>query len=334
MNPTNKLINGGGNGFIVLYSILTPVYNREDCIRRCIDSVIRNLSHGIIEHIIVDDGSNDETPNIVQKYADKYSHINFIRFPYNRGTNAARNAAVNAAKGKFCIILDSDDYFTDDAINTINETLELKPDYLHYLFAPDDMQSKYSNNLLLQNHKERVLSFADFLSGNVDGDFVHVVHSDIMKRYPFEESLRIYEGVFFLRFYREAKRIMFTNRIVTIRDRSRKDSVTREVFRTSIDTITKIIRATELLIEWFYNDYCSLGLYDSLCLRYYCLVDNYLLLGNYDDASNNMKHLSDYGVKLSTFHRVVYVLRCGFLYRFALKAYLIFKYEIMKSRLT
>lgn len=102
------------------YSIITPVYNRADCVARCLDSVIRNLQWGVeLEHIVVDDGSHDETPKIVQNYADKHPHIKFIPFSQNRGTNAARNAAIAAATGEYCIILDSDDYFVNEAINFI-----------------------------------------------------------------------------------------------------------------------------------------------------------------------------------------------------------------------
>ena len=77
------------------YSIITPVFNREDCVARCLDSVVENLKWGIeLEHIVVDDGSHDSTANIVQRYAMKYPHIHFIKFDKNRGTNAARNAAI------------------------------------------------------------------------------------------------------------------------------------------------------------------------------------------------------------------------------------------------
>ena len=45
------------------YSIITPVYNRADCVARCLDSVIRKILGGVeLEHIVVDDGTHDETP--------------------------------------------------------------------------------------------------------------------------------------------------------------------------------------------------------------------------------------------------------------------------------
>lgn len=103
------------------YSVITPVYNREDCIARCIDSVIRNLRKDIsVEHIIVDDGSSDKTAQVVETYLSKYSHIKYIKFEKNRGVNAARNAAINSATKEYSIILDSDDYFVDSEIKTID----------------------------------------------------------------------------------------------------------------------------------------------------------------------------------------------------------------------
>lgn len=55
------------------------MFNRSDCIGRCIESVIRNLNENInIEHIIVDDGSSDDTVKIIREYLNKYCHIKFI----------------------------------------------------------------------------------------------------------------------------------------------------------------------------------------------------------------------------------------------------------------
>ena len=55
------------------FSIITPVYNRADCIIRCMNSVTRQ--NGEIEHWIVDDGSTDGTLQVIQEYASLHSHI-------------------------------------------------------------------------------------------------------------------------------------------------------------------------------------------------------------------------------------------------------------------
>ena len=99
----------------ILYSIITPVYNRADCIMRCMQSVEKSMQTqfggGNIEHVIVDDGSLDSTVSIIEDYAKQHPHVVFVKFPQNRGTNAARNEAIRRAKGKWVVILDSDDYF-------------------------------------------------------------------------------------------------------------------------------------------------------------------------------------------------------------------------------
>ena len=127
------------------YSIITPVYNREDCVSRCIESVMQQVKKcktvgGVnIEHVIVNDGSKDITDEICQGYARCNNHIKYISFAENKGTNAARNAAIMTATGDYCIILDNDDYFDDNALLTINQTVISHPEYKHFMFAPDDV---------------------------------------------------------------------------------------------------------------------------------------------------------------------------------------------------
>lgn len=56
----------------IKYSIITPVYNREDCIARCVESVIQQSKNIHYEHIIVNDGSSDYTLDIIQDYSHRY----------------------------------------------------------------------------------------------------------------------------------------------------------------------------------------------------------------------------------------------------------------------
>lgn len=313
------------------FSIITPVYNREDSICRCIDSVIRNLQWEIpIEHIIVDDGSTDRTEEYIRSYISKTNHIKFIKFSQNKGTNAARNAAIKNATGEYCIILDSDDYFTDTAIKDIATTIQAHPAYRHYLFVPNDMLDVYQKNPLLKNKKEQVITYQDFLTGKVSGDFIHVIETNILQTFPFDEYLRIYEGVFFLRFYREAQNILFTNRITTIRERSRKDSVTRTTIRTNRDIITRKAIATELYIQWYGNDLRKYGYTDKLYKNYQSLIENLLLLEDYKKAH---KIITSNLSATKPIYKIIYHLKLGKIFRVLLAVYLNFKYNILNKKL-
>ena len=90
-------------------SVVIPVYNRPQKVQRAIESV-RNQTSLPNEILITDDGSTDETPKILSKYAQKYPDlIRIVTHDQNRGVSAARNTAIQAASGDWIALLDSDD---------------------------------------------------------------------------------------------------------------------------------------------------------------------------------------------------------------------------------
>ena len=91
-----------------LVSIITPVYNGEKYIEKCIESVL-NQTYKNLEMIIVDDGSIDNSENIIKKYTKENSFIKYIKLKENRGISNARNVALKNATGRFVAFLDCDD---------------------------------------------------------------------------------------------------------------------------------------------------------------------------------------------------------------------------------
>lgn len=318
----------------ILYSIITPVFSREDCVARCIESVCRNYRNTpIFEHIIVDDGSQDNSVSIIEKYAAKYPHIQFLKFSHNHGVNAARNAAIEKAKGKWCILLDSDDYFVDDALKTISATMKVNPNYKHYMFTPNDMQDYFKVNAVILGASQKILSYKDFLSGNIGGDFIHVCNTAILRKHPFNEGLRIYEGVFFLMFYRDAQKMLFTNKVVTIRERNRNDSVSREFIRTKRVFIERNIQYAELMLENFEEDMKNLHMFRRLSNIKERLLENLLLISDYQKSKEILSSndiVTNRKVKILKF---VNALRLGFAYRCLLHTYLFIKYQVLHKRL-
>ncbi len=93
-------------------SVIVPVYNVYEYIEKCLDSLVKQTLKDI-EIIVVNDGSPDNSQEIIDKYAKKYKNIrSFIK--KNGGLSDARNYGIKYAKGEFIAFLDSDDYVKVD----------------------------------------------------------------------------------------------------------------------------------------------------------------------------------------------------------------------------
>ncbi len=90
-----------------IVSVIVPVYNREKCIRKCIQS-IQNQSYPDLEIIIVDDGSTDKTREICDSMQKEDARISVLH-QKNQGVAAARNCGIDIAHGKYIQFVDSDD---------------------------------------------------------------------------------------------------------------------------------------------------------------------------------------------------------------------------------
>lgn len=94
-----------------MISIIVPVYNVEDYLVECLESLLAQT--GVeLEIILVDDGSTDGSLAICQAYADRYRNIKLIS-QTNQGQSVARNIGLEQAEGEYIFFIDSDDYLTE-----------------------------------------------------------------------------------------------------------------------------------------------------------------------------------------------------------------------------
>lgn len=106
----------------MIFSVIIPIYNVEEYITECIESVI-NQTYPHIEIILVDDGSPDNCPGICDEYAVKDSRIRVIH-KSNGGLSDARNVGMEIASGDYIIFVDSDDKFENlNVLSKINTYL-------------------------------------------------------------------------------------------------------------------------------------------------------------------------------------------------------------------
>lgn len=105
-------------------SIVIPVYNVENYLAKCLDSVIYpDLDD--YEIILVNDGSTDSSGEICQSYARQYENIIRLITTANGGLGKARDVGIDAASGEFIAFLDSDDYLSPNAVPEMMDTLDL-----------------------------------------------------------------------------------------------------------------------------------------------------------------------------------------------------------------
>lgn len=290
-------------------SVITPVYNRADCIEKCMESVSNATKRGLeVEHVICDDGSTDNTVEIIEKYAEQHPHVKLCKLNKNSGPNTARNTAIRNASGEWILILDSDDALAPDSFVNYETIMTQNPDYKHYMFNCDDCVAA---NEKFGQLKE--FHFEDFLFGNVTGDFNHLFLRETALALPFDESLRIYEGVFFLRFYKRVKKMLFSDKVTDLRDRSRDDHVTFTSRKTTNKALEEAIVSAELYTKYFKDDFLnSENGREILDNKLKTIFTYSTFLGQYQRAKKAMDEIRANGLrKPSILIRLIHSLRIG-----------------------
>ena len=144
-----------------LISVIVPVYNIEEYLPRCLDSILQQ-SYKNLEIILLDDGSTDKTVNICKRYMAQDARVSLI-LNKGKGVSSARNAGVCASHGAYIVMVDSDDY--------------IAPDMLEVLYGA-----------LVQNHAD--MSVCDFVRGREEqytfepfcGDVQTVGADEVLRR--------------------------------------------------------------------------------------------------------------------------------------------------------
>ena len=104
------------------FSIIIPIYNVEEYLPACLDSVIYQ-SFKEIEIILINDGSTDKSTEIAREYAKKDSRILLIE-QENQGLSIARNIGLKRASGDYIIFVDSDDFISINMCEKVYEILK------------------------------------------------------------------------------------------------------------------------------------------------------------------------------------------------------------------
>ncbi|MED2836103.1 teichoic acid biosynthesis protein F [Bacillus wiedmannii] len=103
-------------------SVIVPVYNKEDYLKRCINSIL-NQTYTNLEIILINDGSTDNSKGILKEFARGYEQIRYYEFQRNHGVAKARNYGLSKATGEYVYFLDADDYLMVQAVEVLVDNI-------------------------------------------------------------------------------------------------------------------------------------------------------------------------------------------------------------------
>lgn len=193
-----------------LISIVVPIYNVEQYLPRCIDSII-NQTYKNLEIILVDDGSPDNCPKICDEYAKQDSRIKVIH-KENGGLSDARNAGMKVATGEYILFIDSDDRIKSEMIEDMyNRMIQDNSDLVSsgVIWVDEDgaeiRNATVSENCVLNTEQAmKELIYDGKLKQHV---WNKLYKADMIKNVPFEKG-KYHEDVFWsYQVIGEAKRI-------------------------------------------------------------------------------------------------------------------------------
>ena len=180
-------------------SIIVPVYNVEDYLKYCVDSLI-NQSYKNIEIILVDDGSTDDSGRICDEYAQEDDRVRVLHIE-NGGLSNARNTGVNVASAEWVIFIDSDDYYDR---RTVEYLVQLQKKYAVDLVATSvievrDFQSDDFIGSLTDIDSlklDRYTALKEMFYGNIVGTHPggKLYKKEILMKFPFPKGM-IYEDL-------------------------------------------------------------------------------------------------------------------------------------------
>ena len=195
----------------ILLSIVTPSYNRADRLRACYDSLLRQ-TEGKFEWILVDDGSTDETEKTVASFSSKVFPIRYLK-KENGGKHTALNAAHPLIRGKYVLILDSDDTLSDDAVAVILEAWsEWENDpQVGIVTLLKGRDTDHPNCYVAdENTPVDIMSYRRICP--ISNDACEVIRAELFLRYPFP----VFPGERFLSEGALWNRVSFTHKCVYI----------------------------------------------------------------------------------------------------------------------
>jgi len=243
-------------------SIIVPVYNAEKHLKECLDSII-NQTLTEIEIIIINDGSTDNSKELILEYVRNDCRITFID-SVNEGVSAARNKGIERAQGQYIGFVDADDYIAPTMYQRLFDIAEENNSSIAICNAIEVAEKQefkkrlqlHNESFLIRDKTDLVLDLLSFKYDSANWNKIYA--SNIVKRYnlKFDKQLAIWEDLLF-----NLKFIVYADKITTLSE----GLYYYRVHDTSVIANSKLLLSEQYNL--FYESYVSFCDKNSLFLE-------------------------------------------------------------------
>ena len=178
------------------YSVIIPVYNVENYLPRCLDSLLAQ-NYADLEILLIDNGSKDQSGQICEDYATKFSNITAYHIP-NKGVGSARNFGLAKAKGEFICFVGADDYLEGNLFSDVESQLDSQLDLLLFSYYNSIEQNlseiTRSSKILPTEGKKGKSDFIALFQELYLTDMMYTVWNKIYRREFLEEHQIAFES--------------------------------------------------------------------------------------------------------------------------------------------
>ena len=178
------------------YSVIVPVYNVENYLPRCIDSLLAQ-NYVDLEILLIDNGSKDQSGQICEDYAAQFSNITAYHIP-NKGVSSARNFGLSKAKGDFICLVDADDYLVGNLFSDVESQLDSQLDLVVFSYynsiEKNLSEINRSAKILPAEGKKDKSEFIALFQELFLTDMMYTVWNKIYRREFLEEHQIVFES--------------------------------------------------------------------------------------------------------------------------------------------
>ena len=254
-------------------SVIVPIYNSEKYISRCIDSIL-NQEYKDFELLLINDGSTDNTNNIINSYNDGRIKIYNQE---NKGAGSARNLGLKYATGKYIVFVDSDDIIKSDYLKIMIEIIEknnadivacLYEKNVENIIENQTKDNEYIEILNNENAFKYLISLPEKIPMSVIGK---IFVKEIIDNNLFDEN-NYYEDIeFATKIFLNSQKVVFLNKKMYIYNQ-RKNS--RSSFFENDDRIKACEKSFKIVQKELLNDYITYALFNAISIVNMMLLNN------------------------------------------------------------